>query len=273
MSEVLQIGPLALPWTLLATVLALALGWLAGVALGRRGGVEVDGLLTRTLLVGLAVARAAFVAQWPAPYLEHPLTILDIRDGGWDWVAGVAGALLYAILRTRGTSALRRPAIAAVSAAGATLLVAQVGLALWFPAMPLPAVSLQALDGRSVDLASFKGRPVVVNLWATWCPPCRRELPVLQAAQAAHPDVDIVFANQGETRETVGIFLRRHALPLHNVLLDRQFRMGAAVGHGALPTTLFFDAQGRLVATRVGELSAGTLAQRLAQAREAAAPR
>jgi thiol-disulfide isomerase/thioredoxin len=267
MTGVLQVGPLALPYVLIATIAAIGGGWLVGVHVARRRGVDADGLLARMLLVGVVAARLAFVLQWPRQYLDQPLAMLDIRDGGWEWFAGVAVALLYGIARTRARPALRRPALAATLVTGAVLLASSVGLALWLPALTLPQLSLESLDGRPVDLASFRGRPVVVNLWATWCPPCRRELPVLQQAQAANPDVDIVFANQGEARETVGIFLRRHAPGLRNVLLDRQFRIGSAIGHGALPTTLFFDSRGELVGTRVGELSAATLAQRLSQLR------
>jgi thiol-disulfide isomerase/thioredoxin len=269
MSDVLQIGPLALPYALIATLVAIGAGWLAGVHLSRRLGVDAEGLLARMLLVGLVAARAGFVLQWPRQYFEAPLAILDIRDGGFQWFAGFAAALVYGVARSRRQPGLRRPAIAASVVTGVVLRLSGIGLALWLPALALPQVRLESLDGHSVELTSFSGRPVVVNLWATWCPPCRRELPVLERAQAANPDVAIVLANQGESREAVGIYLRRHAPGLRNVLLDRQFRVGAAIGHGALPTTLFFDARGELVATRVGELSAATLAQRLAQVRGA----
>lgn len=104
---------------------------------------------------------------------------------------------------------------------------------------------------------------MVVNLWATWCAPCRREMPVLQQAQAARPEVHFVFLNQGESAERVLAFLGSQQLPLRNVLLDAHGQAGAQLGHRALPTTLFYDASGRLVDTRVGELSHATLAQRL----------
>lgn len=57
----------------------------------------------------------------------------------------------------------------------------------------LPALTLQDLQGKDVALPTFVGRPTVVNLWATWCPPCRRELPMFQQAQAAQPGVHFVF--------------------------------------------------------------------------------
>lgn len=127
----------------------------------------------------------------------------------------------------------------------------------------LPTLGLQTLTGSPDALEGFKGRQIVVNLWATWCPPCRREMPVLQQAQQRRPDLHFVFLNQGEQAVSVTSVLESHAPALRNVLLDSNGEAGARLGHRALPTTLFFDAEGRLVDTRVGELSAATLADRL----------
>ena len=130
-------------------------------------------------------------------------------------------------------------------------------------AVRLPPLAVQSLEGPTVSLASFQGKPTVVNLWATWCPPCRREMPVLEQAQVQRPDVNFVFLNQGESPDRVRSFLAAQNLPLRNVLLDVHGRAGIELGHRALPTTLFYDARGRLVDTRVGELSQASLGQRL----------
>ena len=127
----------------------------------------------------------------------------------------------------------------------------------------LPALSFTSLEGRSVNLVEFKGKPTVVNLWATWCPPCVREMPMLHQAQVDHPDVNFVFLNQGESADKVGVWLQTRKLLMRNVLMDVDRKAGAAFKHRALPTTLFFDPMGRLVSTRIGELSAATLSKRL----------
>lgn len=273
MSQALQIGPLSLPYSVLLTLIAIGLGGFIAKRLARAAGVDAEPTLTQMLLVGLVAARLAFVWQWREQYLAVPLSILDIRDGGWEPTAGVVVALLFGLQRARRQAGLRKPVLAAAFTTGTLLLLGAIGtLLVASSAVPLPPLSLNSLEGRPVSLAGFAGKPTVINMWATWCPPCRREMPVLQQAQVANPDVHIVFVNQGEAAPTIAAFLDRQGLALSNVLVDPQHRTGLALGHRALPTTLFFDARGRLVDTRIGELSQATLTQRLASLRAASPP-
>ncbi|MBU4519456.1 MAG: TlpA family protein disulfide reductase [Gammaproteobacteria bacterium] len=273
MNQALLIGPLSLPYSLLLTLLAITLGGFVARRLARAAGTEVEPTLTHMLLVGLVAARLAFVWQWREQYLKLPLSILDIRDGGWEPAAGLVLALLFGLQRAYRRTGLRKPVVAAVLTTGMVLLLGGVATFLMASsAAPLPPLTLSSLDGRPVALAGFAGKPTVVNLWATWCPPCQREMPVMQQAQAANPDVNIVFVNQGEEARTIAAFLDRHSLTLRHVLVDQQHQTGAALGHRALPTTLFFDAQGRLADTRIGELSQATLTQRLTSLRAASPP-
>ena len=86
---------------------------------------------------------------------------------------------------------------------------------------------------------------------------------MLHQAQVDRSDVNFVFLNQGEAADKVGAWLQARKLPMRNVLIDANQQGGAAFKQRALPTTLFFDAKGRLVSTRIGELSSATLAERL----------
>jgi len=133
--------------------------------------------------------------------------------------------------------------------------------------MEQPALSgmpVTLLSGESTTLAALAGgKPMVVNLWASWCPPCRREMPVLAAAQQRETGISFVFANQGENPATVQRYLSASRLDLANVILDRDTRLGFVAGSGTLPLTLFYDAGGRLVATHLGALSAASLASKL----------
>lgn len=265
MTQTLQVGPLMLSYALLLALSALATGSFAGQHTGRRVGVDVEPLLWRLLLVGAIAARLTFVVQFHEAYLKAPLDILDLRDGGWTPLAGIAVAGASALVAGIRRVALRKPLGAAAGIASVVWLLGTATLATLFDTSgSLPALRLQALTGASVVLTDFHGKPTVVNLWATWCPPCRREIPILQAAQAERTDVNFVFLNQGEAAAQVQSYLNGQKLVLQNVLLDARGEAAAELGHRALPTTLFFDASGRLIDTRVGELSRATLAQRLA---------
>lgn len=264
MNQTLTLGPLVLPLALLLGVAAYTVAGLVGQRVGRPQGVDVERHLLRLLLAGALAARLAFVLQFHDVYLQAPLGIIDIRDGGWKPLVGLGVAAAYAGALAMLRAPLRKPLAAALGAGAAVWLAGALALgAASNDEVRMPPLALTSMEGAQVALASFEGKPTVVNLWATWCPPCRREMPVLQQAQAARPDLNFVFLNQGESPQKVAAYLQASRLQLRNVLLDARGEAGAQLGHRALPTTLFFDARGRLVDTRVGELSAASLAERL----------
>ncbi|MGE0069537.1 MAG: TlpA family protein disulfide reductase, partial [Thiomonas sp.] len=216
------------------------------------------------LIFALAVARAVFVARHRAEYASV-LTMIDIRDRGFDswagWAAAAAGVGLWAWRRP----ALRLSLPLSASAGAAIVLAGMGALALLQPARPpLPDLTLQTLQGRPVALASLRGRPLVVNLWATWCPPCRRELPLLIRAAQQQTGARIVLVNEGETAQRVAAYLQRERLGDPGVLLDPGSRLLAAYQSPGLPTTLFIAADGRVQRVHIGELSAATLQQGIA---------
>lgn len=239
----------------------------AGKWAGRKSGIETEAVLWQTLIVGLVVARLAFVVQFSTSYQASPLSVLDIRDGGWRPLAGFIAAWLFALGRQFARPALRKPVLLAMLAGTAIWGGGILALSVQHGEQNVPSLALVTLQGGNVDLAHFRGKPMVVNLWATWCPPCVREMPVLHQAQLSHPEVNFVFINQGESAQRVGGWLDARKLSLHNVLLDHKGQALGAFNQRGLPTTLFFDAQGRLVGTRTGELSAATLAEKLSLAR------
>ena len=263
MPNVLQIGPLVLPVSLLFMFIAVAVSASIGKWAGFKVGVDVEPILFQTLIVGVVVARLAFVLQFNTAYQASPFSVVDIRDGGWRPLAGFTAAWMYALARQWKRPVLRKPLLAAVLAG--TLIWGGGILAVSFPEdeQKLPTLALTDLHGVTVDLKQFEGKPVVVNLWATWCPPCVREMPVLHEAQAQNPKVNFVFINQGESAQRVSGWLAARNLPLRNVLLDTKGQALGVFKQRGLPTTLFFNAKGRLVDTRTGELSAATLIEKL----------
>ncbi len=260
----LTIGPFALPLGPLLLLVAVTLGSYLGKWRGRRMGMDVEPPLWTILVVGVVAARLVFVAAYWNSYQVAPWRILDIRDGGFTLAAGLAAAVLaglWFLLRRRSE---RQPLLLAFLTAGivwglGSLLAAQP----FSDKATLPTIVLQDLQGQPVALESLRGKPVVINLWASWCGPCRREMPVLRDAQTRYPDVRFVFANQGESADTVRAYLVAEGLALRNVVLDTSLELGKSIGSGALPTTLFYDAQGQLQDRRMGELSNASLSQRL----------
>lgn len=267
-------GPLSIQGVHLLMLLSLLTAAGVGQLAGWRNKVSIAPLLTDMLLVGMVTGRVAFVAVWFDQYRKAPLTMLDIRDGGFLAWAALGSALAYGAWRASRKKELRNPLAAGVLA----------GALAWFmsgaPALTqvqhgksIPAVTLTTLDGAAVALPELaRGRPAVINLWATWCPPCIREMPVLAAAQRRDMGISFVFTNQGESADTVAQFLRTQGLKLDNVLLDPESATARAVGSSGMPTTLFFNAAGQLVDAHLGAVSDASLAEKLAKIRTTDSP-
>jgi thiol-disulfide isomerase/thioredoxin len=261
-----NLGPFALQVSHLLLLAALLVAAGVGHQVGRRQQIGIGNSLIEMFWAALLAARLAFVATWFELYRSAPWSMLDIRDGGFTLWAGLLAASAMALWRGWRRPALRQPLLWGLTA-GLLAWGALFGVmgALDKASKPgLPTVALTTLAGAPTDLASMaKGKPMVVNLWASWCPPCRREMPVLAAAQQQEKQVTFVFANQGEGGTAAQRYLGAGQLNLANVLLDPNTALGRAIGSTALPTTLFYDASGRLVDTHLGELSAASLASKL----------
>lgn len=174
--------------------------------------------------------------------------------------AGVAaGFLSYRLNQPR--SALR-PLVPASSPGAAALDAGTpdvAGKSAPPPPVPtmVPDVQLPDLTGQPRSLRSFEGRPLIINFWATWCAPCRREMPLLRELRQRY---------QGDRLEIVGIAVDfsaavheylRHTSIDYPVLIGEQEGLSAAQQFGVepvLPFSVFADAGGHIVAVKVGEL-------------------
>jgi thiol-disulfide isomerase/thioredoxin len=117
-----------------------------------------------------------------------------------------------------------------------------------------PPLARPTLAGGSLDLRDLKGRVVVVNFWATWCDPCREEMPSferLRAKMRGRP-LDVVTVNFGENPERIRTFMARQGIELP-VLLDPEKEAAAAWHAGGLPITFLVDAKGRVRYSAFGE--------------------
>ena len=125
-----------------------------------------------------------------------------------------------------------------------------------------PDFTLSDTAGKPIQLAAFKGRPVVINFWATWCPPCRREMPALEGIwreQQAKGKLMILGVDQGENAATVARFEAQIVDMTFPVLLDQQNSVSVLYQVRALPTTYFIDANGRIRDIKLGGMDAATM--------------
>ena len=109
------------------------------------------------------------------------------------------------------------------------------------------------MDGETVSLSDYRGQPVVLNFWATWCTPCREEMPLLQETYKAHQDAGLVVlgVNVRETPEAVAGFLKEVGVDFP-FLLDTDSAVVNRYLVNSLPMTFFIDREGRLRDSRCG---------------------
>lgn len=122
---------------------------------------------------------------------------------------------------------------------------------------PAPDQVFTDRDGEEVAFTDFRGRVVVVNLWAMWCAPCRTEMPTLAALQAAYPEDQVlvlpvnVDTGDDAVADAVSFIDVHEPLPFYS---DRSFRLPFVFpGAGKMPQTILLDRQGRIRAWMAGE--------------------
>lgn len=150
--------------------------------------------------------------------------------------------------------------LAAVLTAGAC-----TGPSLDAPAGPgvgrqAPDLRLESLDGHQVSLADYAGQVVLLNFWATWCPPCEEEIPAIEKAYQAHRDDGFVVLgiNDGEALEVVRAFAGELGIT-YPVLIDKHRDVAAQYRRRGLPLTVIVDRDGVIQVRHEGYLTAGKL--------------
>jgi cytochrome oxidase Cu insertion factor (SCO1/SenC/PrrC family) len=125
-----------------------------------------------------------------------------------------------------------------------------------------PAFTLTGTDGRQVTLASLAGKPAVINFWASYCPPCRAEMPLLQRLVGQRSGTQLVLIDEGDSIQVARSFLGSVGLN-QAALLDSDLAVGHEYGAIALPTTVFVRSDGTIAARHIGQLDEGVLAAQL----------
>ena len=119
-----------------------------------------------------------------------------------------------------------------------------------------PDFQLPSLNGQSVSLSDFRGKPVLLNFWATWCGPCRFEMPFIQGIYEEWSDKGLVVLaiNTGESSSKVRGFLQSHSLSFP-VLLDTNQDVALKYNIRAIPTTFFIDKDGIIQGIKISAFS------------------
>jgi thiol-disulfide isomerase/thioredoxin len=177
-------------------------------------------------------------------------------------IAGAAAAIGYWSQRHFVRSAAPAVATAVTTPGAAAPAAASAGAAMTAETTQpvpefLPGFSLQDRDGKPRTLADWKGRPLLVNFWATWCAPCRREIPLLNQVRVARKAQRLeVIGIAVDFREDVLAYVKERPID-YPLLIGEEDGLAALKSVGmsaAFPFTLFADSQQRIVALKVGEL-------------------
>ena len=266
MGGAVVLGPLMLAVDRGLAVLCIAV-FLGLTVLARRLRYpRVSTVATSAIVVGLAAARIGYVAAHWSSYADAPFSMFAVWQGGFSAIGGLVGAAATLAIRLGRTRALVI-GWGALAAAGGLWFALQ---ALIPPVTygPFPyRVTLATPAGAPLPLSRLRGRPFVVNLWATWCGPCRRELPMLDAV-ASRSGVPILLADQGEDPATVSAYLTRERIGAGHVALDPTRSLSSAFQVAGYPATAFVAADGTIVQLQLGELSRAALADGIDLARK-----
>ena len=132
-------------------------------------------------------------------------------------------------------------------------LYASVGIQRVSPPVEAPDFALRNLEGSEVSLKDFEGKVVFLNFWATWCGPCREEMPSMERLWQRFKEEDFIIlaVDLRESRGEVISFMKEYDLTFP-VLLDSKGEVGSMFGVRAIPTTYLLDSEGRIVGGAIG---------------------
>lgn len=130
---------------------------------------------------------------------------------------------------------------------------------------PAPDFTMTDASGKSVSLTDFKGKPILLNFWASWCGPCKSEMPDIQAAYEQYGnEIEFLIVNMtgmsGEAQETASQFIKENGYTFP-VYFDEVYSAAAAYGVNSIPQTYLIDPEGNIIGAAMGAMDAATVEQ------------
>ena len=236
------------------------------------------------LWIGVIVSRLVFALFNWSSYAAKPWSLLYLWQPGYSFSAGVIGALAYILYRIYQQEAEMRRSIVNALSVGFTLPVLLftgmlltmnqfVSAKIVIPGDAIPNEKVTDLHGKAVSFAQYAGKGLVVNFWATWCPPCRREMPLLEEVYTQYQSQDLVVIgiSVDGNRDTIKNYIESAGVsyPIWEDLLAQHdvgvlgTGLSNLFGVVGFPTTFFVDANGVIQSSYVGELNLAILKKRI----------
>ncbi|MBU6424587.1 MAG: TlpA family protein disulfide reductase [Chloroflexota bacterium] len=160
-----------------------------------------------------------------------------------------------------------RTAAAVVGPTKVDVITQQIGGAGAKVGEDAPDFAWVAPDGRTVRLSSLRGHPVVLDFWATWCVPCKTEMPLLDKAAAAHRGVRFLAVDLDEDGTTIRAYFDQMRITALEPVLDVGLQTSYRYGVVSVPSAFFIDAHGIIRRVQTGEMDASMLQAGLAAIR------
>lgn len=273
-----QIGRFSVPVWLLASLAALAGTYVVIRMLFRRDKTTrtaiFDIVFNTFFFFFIAWKLSPLVFQF-SQVLAQPSALLFLPGGAAGGIAGAAAAVIYLtikLLRNRpvGRKIGHGLAVSAVVFAAVFFLTGGVaGLQQRSSRAQAPEFELTALDGESYLLSDFRGKHVILNFWASWCGPCRAEIPELVEFHESSGDEEVILLGINQTTSEAGPGAVRDFAEQYNmrfpILLDSANRVHGLYGIRGIPTTIIVDPDGLITAKRTGAVTGSWLKSVLRQ--------
>jgi thiol-disulfide isomerase/thioredoxin len=288
MPDGFSIGPLLIPTRPLAIIVSLLLAVWVSKRIADYTGLDArwsQRVAEGCAWSGIVGARLGFVLMNWSAFGGAPWTALYFWQPGYSPYSGLLVGAAYAVWRVWRRSIDERSsylrALGGGYALGAVLAIAVLSTMNMFAGSdvirtgePVPDFTLVDLNGDTVRFSDLDGQVVVLNFWATWCPPCRREMPILDRFQKEYGSrgVSVVGIDVGEDRDVVRRFVQSMGVeyPIwvdaqgESAGSDRSQSIHRRFGGVGLPTTIFIDAEGIVRDRHLGELNRAILQKQAA---------